>query len=57
MSRRDFQILSKKIVEGVNLVVERLVEQRAKENGELVFADESGKIIRVKAKELLNTKK
>jgi hypothetical protein len=53
MSRKDFQILSDKIVKGVNLAVERLIEQRAKENGELIFSDEHGKIIRVKAKDLL----
>ena len=53
MSRKDFQILSDKIVKGVNLAVVRLVEQRAKENGELIFSDENGKVIRVKAKDLL----
>ena len=53
MSRKDFQVLSDKIVKGVNLAVERLIVQRAKENGELVFSDENGKVIRVKAKDLL----
>jgi len=53
MSRKDFQVLSDKIIKGVNLAVNRLVEQRAKENGELIFSDENGKIIRVKAKDLL----
>ncbi len=57
MSKKEIQTLLDKIFEGVLLSRERLIEQRAKENGELVFADESGKIIRVKAKELLNTKK
>jgi len=53
MNKEEFDILCDKIVRGVNLARERLIKQRAKENGELVFSDENGKIIRVKAKDLL----
>jgi len=53
MSRKDFQVLSEKIIKGVNLAAERLIEQRAKEDGELIYSDENGKVIRVKAKDLL----
>lgn len=57
MSKKEIQTMLDKIFEGVVLSRERLIAQRAKENGELVFSDENGKVIRVKAKELLPTKK
>ena len=53
MSKKEMQILLDKIFKGIVLSRERLVEQRAKENGELIFSDENGKVIRVKAKDLL----
>jgi hypothetical protein len=53
MSKKEMQILLDKIFKGIVLSHERLVKQRAEENGELVFSDENGKVIRVKAKDLL----
>lgn len=41
-----------KINEGVLKAYVKLVKEKAKENGELIFS-EDGKIIRVKAKEIL----
>jgi len=53
MSKEDFDILCDKIVRGVNLARKRLIAQRAKEDGELIFSDDNGKVIRIKAKDLL----
>ncbi len=44
--------LTNKITEGLKRSFEKLVIEKAKEDGELIFC-EDGKIIRVKAKELL----
>jgi hypothetical protein len=42
-----------KINQGIRDAYYKLVREKAKENGELIFC-ENGKIIRVKAKELLD---
>ncbi len=44
--------LTSKISAGLKLAFERLVKEKAKDDGELIFC-ENGKIIRVKAKDLL----
>lgn len=44
--------LSDKISEGLNLAFDKLVKEKAQTNGELIFS-ENGKIVRVKAKDLL----
>jgi len=45
--------LTKKISEGLKLAFDKLVKEKAKEDGELIFS-ENGKIVKVKAKDLLN---
>jgi hypothetical protein len=48
----NIAILREKILKGIELAFQRLVEKKSKENGELVFSKD-GKIIFVKAKDLL----
>ncbi len=43
---------TRKITEGLKKSFDKLVREKAKEDGELIFS-ENGKIVRVKAKELL----
>jgi peroxiredoxin family protein len=45
--------LTQKIKEGIDLSFSRLVIEKAKNNGELIFCDTTGNIMRVKAKDLL----
>ena len=45
-------IIRDKILKGLKLAFERLVEKKSKEDGELVFSKD-GHIIHVKAKDLL----
>ncbi len=45
--------LFERINEGIRKAYYKLVHEKAKDNGELIFC-ENGKIVRVKAKELLN---
>lgn len=52
MSDFEVQQMEENILKGVALAYERLVEQKKKENGELVFSCEDGRIVRVKAKDL-----
>ena len=52
MSDIEVQQMEENILRGVALAYERLVEQKKKEDGELVFAREDGKIVKVKAKDL-----
>ncbi len=47
--------LFEKLNKGLKLSYQKLVRDKAKEDGELIFC-EDGKIIRVKAKDLLKTK-
>ena len=51
MSDIEVQQMEENILRGVALAYERLVEKK-KEDGELVFAREDGKIVKVKAKDL-----
>lgn len=51
MNENDIKELEEKILEGVVLAYEKLVEQKKKEDGELVFSRE-GKIVVVKARDL-----
>ena len=44
--------LAKKISEGIHLAYKKLVIEKAKENGELIFCKD-GQIIRTKASDLL----
>lgn len=52
MTNEESNILRDKILKGIHLAFDKLVASRAKEDGELIFS-ENGKIVRVKAKELL----
>ena len=52
MSDIEVQQMEENILRGVALAYERLVEQKKKEDGELVFAREDGKIVKVKAKDV-----
>ncbi len=51
MNENDIKELEEKILAGVALAYEKLVEQKKKEDGELVFSRE-GKIVVVKARDL-----
>lgn len=51
MNDIDIKELEKKILEGIALAYQKLVEQKKKEDGELVFS-QNGKIIIVKVKDL-----
>ena len=48
----NIALLRGKILKGIELAFQRLVEKKSKENGELVYCKD-GQIIRVKAKDLL----
>lgn len=43
--------LRRKILKGIDLAVERLIRQKQKEDGELVFS-RNGQVVVIKAKEL-----
>ena len=51
MNDIDIKELEKKILEGIALAYQKLVEQKKKEDGELVFS-QNGKIIILKEKDL-----
>lgn len=51
MNEIDIKELEKKILEGIALAYQKLVEQKKKEDGELVFS-QNGKIVIVKARDL-----
>lgn len=51
MSEIEVQQLEEKILRGIELAYQRLVEQKKREDGELVFSQE-GKIVVVKARDL-----
>lgn len=46
-----FKELSDKITLGVNLAIQRLIEQTKKEDGELVVSN-NGKVVRIKARDI-----
>ena len=52
MENKNTKSLSDRVSEGLDRAFEKLVIEKAKEDGELIFC-EDGKIIKVKAKELL----
>jgi len=43
--------LSDKFIKGVNLAIQRLIEQTKKDDGQLVFS-KNGKIVHVKARDI-----
>lgn len=51
MNDKDMKELEEKILKGIALAYEKLVEQKKREDGELVFSQD-GKIITVKARDL-----
>lgn len=51
MTPQEVDLLRKKIGEGINLALKRLIERTKKEDGELVISRD-GKVIRVKARDL-----
>lgn len=51
MSEQEKRDMRDKILHGIALAFERLVEQKKREDGELVFS-ENGKIVRVRARDL-----
>lgn len=52
MNHKELALRSKLLV-GLNLSYTRLIEQKQKEDGNLIF-DKNGKIIKVKARKLTN---
>jgi hypothetical protein len=52
MTDKEVSTLHDKIKKGLELSFSRLVAARAKEDGELIFA-ENGEIVRIKAKNLV----
>lgn len=52
---RDELALRSKLLIGLNLSYTRLIEQKQKEDGNLIFT-ENGKIVKVKARKLNNVK-
>ena len=55
MNKEEVIVMRNKIIKGVDLAYERLLIAKQKDNSELVFS-RNGKIIKVKAKDLLNKK-
>ena len=51
MSEQEVREFEENIVKGANIACQRLVSQKKKENGELVFS-RNGHILRVKAADL-----
>lgn len=51
MSEEEVKNLEKKILEGIALAYKKLVEQKKREDGELVFY-QNGEIVVVKARDL-----
>jgi 5S rRNA maturation endonuclease (ribonuclease M5) len=53
MNEYQLSDLAEKISKGLDIAFYKLVSDKAKNNGVLILSDEDGKIIRVKAKDLL----
>ncbi|MDR2496247.1 MAG: hypothetical protein LBD21_03890 [Tannerellaceae bacterium] len=51
MDEQEIRQFEESIVKGANIAFQRLVNQKKRENGELVFS-RNGKIFRVKAEDL-----
>ncbi len=49
MSEIEIIELRNKVLKGVNIAFERLVERKRRDGGRFVFADEEGKVIHVPA--------
>ena len=52
MSEQEVREFEENIVKGANIAFQRLVNQKKKEDGELVFSSANGYIFRVKAADL-----
>jgi hypothetical protein len=52
MSDKEINELKEKILKGIGLAAEKLIQSKAKTNGELVFSID-GKIVFIKAKDLI----
>ena len=48
----DTDILTEKILKGIQISFEKLVKEKARDDEELIF-EENGKIVRIKAKDIL----
>jgi hypothetical protein len=53
MNKEQISVLREKILKGIEIAFDKLVQKKIRENGELVFS-ENGEIIVVKAKDLKN---
>ncbi|MDR1356712.1 MAG: hypothetical protein LBJ58_03470 [Tannerellaceae bacterium] len=53
MSEQELREFEEMVVKGANIAFQRLVSEKKKENGELVFS-RNGHVFRVKAKDLEN---
>jgi len=51
MANRNSKI-KEKILKGIELAFQKLIERKAREDGELIY-DDNGKIVRVKARSLI----
>ena len=51
MDKKKIKDIREKILKGISVAFDRLVEQKKKEDGELVFSQD-GKIVTVKARDL-----
>jgi hypothetical protein len=56
MNKIKIKELRNKIIKGIDLAYERLLIAKLKDDSELVFS-RNGKIIKIKAKDLLNQKR
>jgi len=54
MNKEEIKDLRTKILQGIELSYNRLLSDRQKEDGDLIFS-ENGKIVRVKARKLKKT--
>jgi hypothetical protein len=54
MTKEEIKDLRTKILQGIELSYNRLLSDRQKEDGDLIFS-ENGKIVKVKARELKKT--
>ena len=55
MNKEEVKVMRNKIIQGIDLAYERLLIAKQKDDAELVFSRD-GKIVKVKARDLLNEK-
>lgn len=55
MNKEEVKVMRNKIIKGIDLAFERLLIDKAKDDSELVFSRD-GKIVKIKARDLLNKK-